>query len=61
MKNKIFHTQDLCLRTNLRCPEELLHHLPYSNLTVLLKNHLTMEAAHKGFEAYLPTHHKMNM
>ena len=22
MKNKIFHTQDLCLRTNLRCPEE---------------------------------------
>ena len=24
-------------------------------------NHQTMEAAHKGFEAYLPTHHKMNM
>ena len=22
VKNKIFHTQDLCLRTNLRCPEE---------------------------------------
>ena len=21
MKNKIFHTQDLCLRTNLRCAE----------------------------------------
>ena len=22
VKNKIFHTQDLCLRTNLRCPEK---------------------------------------
>ena len=22
MKNKIFHTQDLCLRTNLRCAKD---------------------------------------
>ena len=35
MKNKIFHTQDLCLRTNLRCAEKQRKNGEYNEKIVL--------------------------